>query len=114
MRCDPEHGRFDHHQKGQRGFRDGGFGGLWCCEETELNSSWRRCMPSKYRLRFNKQQAEEIRSMWADGFEPEPHEPQTRRTWVAIGHMALGKAQRIAAGEYGEPEDDMDDNEEPN
>jgi hypothetical protein len=69
-------------------------------------------MPSKYRLRFNKQQAEEIRSMWADGFEPEPHEPQTRRTWVAIGHMALGKAQRIAAGEYGEPEDDMDDNEE--
>ena len=67
---------------------------------------------TKFRLRFGKQQVEEIESLWCEGFEPNPREPQTRSTWVAIGHMALGKAQRISAGEYGEPEDDMEDNEE--
>lgn len=70
------------------------------------------CVASKFKLRFSEQQIEEIESMWCDGFEPDPTKPQPRNVWIAIGHMALGKAQRIEAGEYGEPEDDMDDNED--
>jgi hypothetical protein len=70
------------------------------------------CVRGKFKLRFSQQQIEEIESMWFEGFEPDPREPQVRGVWVAIGHMALGKAQRIAAGEYGEPDDDMDDNED--
>jgi hypothetical protein len=70
------------------------------------------CVASKFKLDFSDQEQEEIEAMWFEGFEPDPTEPQSRSVWVAIGHMALGKAQRIEDGEYGEPEDDMDDNEE--
>jgi len=70
------------------------------------------CVASKFKLKWSKQQVEEIEAMWFDGFSPDPSEPQPRSVWVAIGHMALGKAQRIEAGEYGEPEDDMEDNDE--
>lgn len=66
----------------------------------------------RFKLEFSNQQIEEIESLWCDGFEPDPTEPQSRRVWVAIGHIALGKAERIATGQYGEPDDDMDDNEE--
>lgn len=70
------------------------------------------CVASKFKLRWNKQQVEEIEALWCEGFEPNPRVAQPRTVWVAIGHMALGKAQRISAGEYGDPDDDMDDNEE--
>lgn len=70
------------------------------------------CVASKYRLAFTSQEREEIEAMWFEGFEPDPSQPQPRSVWVAIGHMALGKAERIEVGEYGEPEDDMEDNDE--
>lgn len=65
-----------------------------------------------FKLEFTPKQWEEIESMSFPGFEPVAGEPMERAQWIGLGHMALGKAYRIEQGEYGEPEDDMDDNTE--
>lgn len=65
-----------------------------------------------YKLELTAQQVEEVEALAFTGFEIDVFAGLGRDQWVAIGHMCLGKAQRIEAGEYGEPEDEMDDNAE--
>ena len=67
---------------------------------------------TQYEMVFDKQQWEELESLTFTGFEINRETPMARDQWVALGHMCLGKAQRIEEGQYGEPEDDMDDNSE--
>ena len=67
------------------------------------------CVASKFKMEFTDEQWEEISSMGFDSFEPVPGEPLSRGQWIAIAHMALGKAQRIEEGHYGGGEEDDPD-----
>ena len=71
------------------------------------------CVASQYKMEFTDKQWEEIVGMGFDGFEPMPDKAFSRVQWIAIAHIALGKAQRIEDGHYGggaegEDEDDGD------
>lgn len=71
------------------------------------------CFASKYQIGFTDNQWQEIESMGFEGFEPMPDKALSRCQWIAIAHMALGKAQRIEEGHYGdgaEGEDEDDEN----
>ena len=70
------------------------------------------CVGSQYKIEFTDVQWEEIASMAFDGFEPVPGEPLSRGQWIAIAHMALGKAQRIEEGHYGDGAEGEDDDDE--
>ena len=68
---------------------------------------------SQYKMEFTDKQWEEIVGMGFDGFEPMPDKAFSRVQWIAIAHIALGKALRIEEGHYGggaegEDEDDGD------
>ena len=68
---------------------------------------------SQYKMGFTAKQWEEIEGMGFEGFAPTPDKALSRVHWIAIAHMALGKAQRIEDGTYGggaegEDEDDGD------
>ena len=69
------------------------------------------CVASQFKMEFTAKQWEEIEGMGFDGFKPMPDTALSRVQWIAIAHMALGKAQRIEDGNYGggaEGEDDED------
>ena len=71
------------------------------------------CVEIQYKIDFSGRQWEEIESMGFEGFEPMPDKALSRGQWIAIAHMALGKAQRIEEGHYGdgaEGEDEDDEN----
>lgn len=59
------------------------------------------CIASQYKMEFTAEQWEEIEGMGFEGFEPMPDKALSRVQWIAIAHMALGKAQRIEDGNYG-------------
>ena len=61
-----------------------------------------------YSIEFSESQQQEIISLGFEPFEPDPAEPMTRGQWMAIAHMALGKACRIGQGDYGLDLDDPD------
>ena len=67
------------------------------------------CFASKYQIEFTHKQWQEIESMGFEGFEPMPDEPLSRCQWMAIAHMALGKAKRIEEGHYGDDAEGEDD-----
>lgn len=69
-------------------------------------------MLTMYKLEFTAEEWEEIEAMSFTGFTPSRGKPLDRSQWIAVAHMALGKAERIEAGEYGKPEDDDDDADE--
>ena len=50
-------------------------------------------------------QWEEIESLGFEEFEPNSEKDMTRRQWMAVAHMCLGKAQRIESGDYGDTEE---------
>lgn len=54
---------------------------------------------------FSDQDWEEIASLGFEPFTIEPGQALTRQQWMAVAHMALGKAQRIENGDYGEDVD---------
>lgn len=63
----------------------------------------------KYRMAFTRPEWEEVCALGFDDFHPEHGKPMTRAGWVAVGHMLLGKAERIERGLYGGgPDEDMD------
>ena len=64
---------------------------------------------TQYKLGFDRGEWEEIDALSFDGFDPKQGKPLTRSQWIAVAHMALGKAARIEAGDYGGPEDDDED-----
>ena len=70
------------------------------------------CFASKYQIGFTRKQWQEIESMGFEGFEPMPDEPLSRCQWMAIAHMALGKAQRIEEGHYGDGAEGEDEDDE--
>ena len=55
----------------------------------------------KYVVEFDDDEWEEIEAMCFEGFHLESGEAFLREQWVALGHIALGKAQRIEDGVYG-------------
>ncbi len=59
-------------------------------------------------LEFTPQEWEEIDSLASGLIEIKADMPRTH--WIAIGNMALGKAQRLEEGAYG-PDDDGCDSE---
>lgn len=60
-------------------------------------------------LSFNEDLWDEIESLVMGLFPVEP--AMSRRQWIAIGHMAYGKARRIAEGDYDWPaEENTEDN----
>jgi hypothetical protein len=65
-------------------------------------------MPNTYLLTFTESQWEEIEAL-AEGIIPNVHTGLTRRQWMAIGYMALGKATQVVSGHHQFPgEDDAD------
>lgn len=59
-------------------------------------------------LQFTSSQWEEIQSLSFDPFHIKTYTPMTRPQWVAIGHIALGKAQRIEDGQYCDSDGECD------
>lgn len=62
-----------------------------------------------YKLKFSSQQWEELISMTFEPFTFGKGARLTRGQWMAMGEMALGKAQRVDAGIYkiGEQDDEV-------
>lgn len=58
----------------------------------------------EYVLEFTPKQLEEIECLGFDGLEVTLGEPLPRGHWLAIAQMALGKAQLVEAGYYGDDE----------
>jgi len=62
-----------------------------------------------YSLPFSSSQWEELICMSFEPFEFGEGDSLTRGQWMALAHMALGKAQRIESGDYGaDPSSDDD------
>ena len=59
----------------------------------------------RYAFAFSTKQCNEIENLPAS-FRLKPANKQSRAVWMDIGHIALGKAQRIEAGNYGEDNGD--------
>lgn len=59
-----------------------------------------------HRFEFISAQWEELIAMSFEPFEFGEGEVLTRGQWMALAYMALGKAQRIDAGHYGDTEQD--------
>ena len=53
-----------------------------------------------YELNFSDRDWEELVSLTFEPFEFGYDEPLTRGQWLALAHMALGKAQLIDDGQY--------------
>lgn len=65
----------------------------------------------EYEIEFDDNQWDELVSMSFEPFEFGPGEALTRGQWMALGHMALGKAQRLDSGAYGDNGEDVDTEE---
>ena len=63
-------------------------------------------MKTTYALEFAPQEWEEIDSLASGIIEVNADMPRTN--WMAIGNMALGKAQRLEEGAYGLADDECD------
>lgn len=62
-------------------------------------------MSGIYRLELTKGQDQEVEDLIEGLFDPAVPHWLSRRQWMAVGQMALGKAQLIEAGQYGESVD---------
>lgn len=58
-----------------------------------------------YPLRFDPDQWEELIAMSFEPFEFGESDELTRGQWMALAHMALGKAQRVESGHYGDADE---------
>lgn len=57
-------------------------------------------MANLYKMQFNKSEWEEVEAL-VEPFCFKFTGQMTRPQWIAIAHMAMGKAQRIEEGDYG-------------
>ncbi len=62
---------------------------------------------ARYQLEFTENEWEEIEALSFFPFVIVLGDTLTRPQWVALGNMALGKAQRIQQGAFGEGDEDM-------
>ena len=61
-----------------------------------------------YHLDFTTEQWEELTALTFEPFEFAEGDALTRGQWLACAHMALGKAQRVESGDYGDPNEEED------
>lgn len=64
-----------------------------------------------YKFDFTAREWEEIDAMTTALGELNEHRAYTREQWVTIGHIALGKAQRIEEGVYDDITEEDGDSE---
>lgn len=64
-----------------------------------------------YTIPFSAEQWDELAALSFDPFVVEPRQALTRQQWLALAHMALGKALLIEGGRYDMGDQDDDDND---
>lgn len=64
--------------------------------------------PSTYTFEFSSRLWEEVEALASGLFEINEDLTLPRRKWLALGQMALGKAQKMQEGYYGADDDETD------
>lgn len=82
----------------------------WVAELREIVKVISRKFPPQglYTIEFNDDQWDELTALTGE-IKVEPEQPMTRSQWTTLGHVALGKAVRVARGDYGTSDPNYED-----